>query len=477
MMDTAIENRSGKSTSKAELQALFAAMQEGYNLEPFPSYQQRKDVLVVLKKALVENEQAIYDALNADYGYRSEFDSLMADLLPSVLGINYSIKNLKKWMRPSKRHAGLLLMPSKVRVHYQPLGVVGVITPWNFPFFLALGPTVQALAAGNRVMIKMSEFTPNTNQVLRKVVEPLARHIAIVEGEADVGAAFSALLFDHLIFTGSTNVGKMVARAAAENLTPITLEMGGKSPTILGEDCGMEAAVDGIIVGKSLNSGQICVAPDYVFVPENRKQEFVNEFKKRYAEYHLLGGNENLQTHIVTDRQFSRLQGFLEDAREKGAIVHPVKEYKEGDGRRIYPHVLTDVTEDMDVMKKEIFGSILPVLTYRNIDEVIAYINNRPRPLALYIMSTDSSLINKVLKNTHSGGVAINDTAMHVAADDAPFGGIGNSGMGHYHGHEGFLTFSKAKTVLYSRPWLPKNRFILKHRDRVFRTLRALLLK
>ncbi len=476
-MNAVVNIKQDNNTSNAQLQADFEAMRTLYNKKPAPSYECRKTVLKRLKKSLIENEQNIYEALKKDYGYRSEFDSLIADVLPSVAGINYALKRLKKWMKPSKRHAGLMLAPSKVTVHYQPLGVVGVITPWNFPVFLALGPAIQALAAGNRVMIKMSEFTPHTNQALRKVVEPITSHVKIVEGEAETGAAFSALPFDHLIFTGSTNVGKLVARAAADNLTPITLEMGGKSPTIISDEINMDAAVDAIIIGKSVNSGQICVSPDYVFVPENRQTEFVETFKKRYAEYHLSGNNTNIQTNIVTERQFDRLKGFLADAEDRGADIHPVKKHEPRDGRRIYPHIVTNVNEDMKVMQEEIFGSILPVITYKHIDEVIQYINERPRPLALYIMATDKGLINNLLQNTHSGGVSINDSAMHVAADDAPFGGIGNSGMGHYHGHEGFLTFSKAKTVLHSKAWLPKNRFILKNRDFVFRALRRFLLK
>ncbi|WP_234495751.1 coniferyl aldehyde dehydrogenase [Vibrio maritimus] len=459
------------------LEHVFSDMRSAYNNNPAPTYEQRVVILNKLKHAIIENEQRIYDALKLDYGYRSEFDTLIADVLPSVAGINYAIKNLKKWMKPSKRHAGLMLVPSKVTVHYQPLGVVGVITPWNFPFYLALGPAVQALAAGNRVMIKMSEFTPNANAALREVVKDLSEHIQIIEGEADVGAAFSRLPFDHLIFTGSSAVGKMVAHSAADNLTPITLELGGKSPTIIDKNIDLNIAVDALIVGKSVNSGQICVAPDYVFVPKEREKEFIDTFIQRYTEYHLENGSKNTQTHIVSERQYTRLMGFLEDAKEQGAEVHAVREIEDDQGRRVYPHLLTNLRPEMKVLQEEIFGSILPILTYEDLEEVISYINERPRPLALYIMSNDNNVIDSLVSRTHSGGVAINDTAMHVAADDAPFGGVGNSGMGHYHGHEGFLTFSKAKTVLHSSSWIPKNRFILKNRDFVFRTLRKYLLK
>lgn len=460
-----------------QLEQDFESMKQRYNNHPAPSYHDRITLLKALKKSLIDNEQRIYDALKEDYGYRSEFDTLIADLMPTVHGINYALKHLKKWMKPSKRHAGLMLYPSRVDVHYQPLGVVGVITPWNFPFFLALGPAVQALAAGNRVMIKMSEFTPNANKAMRDVVSVISDHIVIVEGEAEMGAAFSALPFDHMIFTGSTAVAKHVARSAANNLTPVTLELGGKSPTIISEDIKMSIAVDALMVGKSLNSGQICVAPDYVFVPKTREKEFIDTFLKRYRECHLKGKQNNTQTHIVSDRQHARLMGFLEDAKSKGATIHAVKELESDQGRRVYPHLITDLSEDMDVLKEEIFGSLLPVMTYDHIDEVISYINDRPRPLALYIMSKDQGLIEKLITHTHSGGVAINDTAAHVSADDAPFGGIGNSGMGHYHGHEGFLTFSKAKTVLTSSSWFPKNRLLLKNRDLIAGLLRKYMLK
>lgn len=462
---------------KEELFSTFQNMKNRYNQNPAPSYTDRVRVLKKLKNSILKNEQFIYDSLKKDYGYRSEFDSLMADVLPTVAGINYAIKNLKKWMKPSKRHSGLMLAPSKVKVHYQPLGVVGVITPWNFPMFLALGPAVQALAAGNRVMIKMSESTPNANEAIRQVVKEISKHIIVVDGKPGMGSLFTTIPFDHLIFTGSSNVGKLVAKAAADNLTPITLELGGKSPTIVDKTIDMNIAVDAIILGKSLNSGQICVAPDYVFVHKSRKEEFIKTFIQRYKQYHLDDNNKNTQTHIVSQKQYERLLDLLDDAKQKGAIVQGVKDIESNQGRRVYPHLVTNVNEDMLILQEEIFGSILPVMTYENIQEVITYINERPRPLALYLMSKDTALINKIVNNTHSGGVCINDSLMHVAADDAPFGGVGNSGMGQYHGYEGFLTFTKAKTVVYSSSWLAKNNFILKNRDFVFKTLRKFLLK
>lgn len=358
-------------TTTEQLQEIFLNMKNNYNKNKNPSYNDRVAILKKLKQSLIKNEEYIYKSLREDYGYRSEFDTLIADILPSVNLINYTLKNLKKWMKPSKRHSGLLLTPSKVNVHYQPLGVVGVITPWNFPFFLALGPAIQAIAAGNRVMIKMSEFTPKTNEAIRHVVKEVSDHIQIIEGEAEIGAAFSKVEFDHIIFTGSSTVGKLVAEAAAKNLTPVTLELGGKSPTIIDDTVDMNIAVDAIILGKSLNSGQICVSPDYIFVEEKRQEEFVDTFIKKYSEYHLTSNNKNKQTHIVSERQYERLLSILDDAKEKGAKVTAVKEIEENEGRRFYPHLLTNVNEEMEALKQEIFGSIIPVMTYKNINDQV----------------------------------------------------------------------------------------------------------
>jgi coniferyl-aldehyde dehydrogenase len=467
-----------KFISKEELAEKFTILRRSYNENPYPALAQRKDVLQTLKKSLIAHEDIFYQALKDDYGYRSEFDTLVADLLPSVMGLNYALKRLRKWMKPSRRQAGIMLAPSRVEVQYQPVGVVGIIVPWNFPLFLALSPATQALAAGNRVMIKMSEFTPNTNKVLIKATQCIAKHLIIIEGESETGAAFSALPFDHLVFTGSTTVGRYVARAAADNLTPITLELGGKSPVIFAEDANWETAIDAVILGKAINSGQMCVSPDYVLVPRGKEDTFVRLFKERYQSYFANSKNKNIQTHIVNQKQYERLQGFLADAREKGAEVHVIQEGDSSSKKRIlYPHLLTKVGENMEVMKQEIFGPVMPVLPYNSIDECIERINARPRPLALYVMSTNKDTVNKILKHTHSGGACVNDTIMHVSVEDAPFGGIGNSGIGHYHGEEGFRRLSKAKTVLTSKTWLPKNKFFLSHRDLMFNNLRKFLLR
>lgn len=461
---------------KKELIKIFNEMKSKYNEDKNPSYENRKEILNKLKQSIIDNESNISEALNKDYGYRSEFDTLISDVLSSVSAVNYSLKNLKKWMKPKKRHAGLLVLPSKVEIHYQPLGVVGIITPWNFPLFLALSPAIQALAAGNKVMIKMSEFTPNINKVVKKIVEPISEHIAIIEGEAETGAAFSEIPFDHLIFTGSTTVGKLVAQSAAKNLTPVTLELGGKSPVIIDDNISMDIAVDSILLGKTINSGQICVAPDYLFVPKQRKEDFINVFLNKYKEYYCNDKKKNKLTNIISERQYERLMNLLNDAKEKGAIIHSVKEIEQN-SRQVFGQIVDNVNDDMGIMKEEIFGSLLPIMTYENIEEAISYINERPRPLALYLMSDNLELVEKVIYNTHSGGVAINDTLMHVVADDAPFGGIGDSGIGHYHGVEGFLTFSKTKTVLKSTSKIQKNKIILKNRDFIVKIMKRFFLK
>ncbi len=440
--------------TKLDISAMQNTLHEqraSYSAHPMPDYAERITQLKALKKALLANKTALCEALNQDYGQRSQQDSLMADVLPCVMNISYTIKHLKKWMKPSKRHAGLLLAPAKVEVVHQPLGVIGIVVPWNFPVMLSLGPLITALAAGNRAMIKLSEFTPATNIVLRKLLASAFdnKHVAVFEGEADIAAAFTALPFDHLIFTGSTTVGRHVMRAAADNLTPVTLELGGKSPTIIAPDIPLNVAVERMIYGKSLNGGQICVAPDYALVPEDKVDDFVAEYKKQFNKMYPKGTNNKDFTSVINQRQYQRLTAWLDDAKSKGATVIPCHENSRDDQQhRMVTHILLNTNDDMTVMQDEIFGPILPIVPYKTIDQALDYIQQRPRPLALYLMSFDAELQQRIKTTTHSGGMCINESVFHVAADDAPFGGIGPSGMGHYHGKEGFLTFSKAKTIL-----------------------------
>ncbi|EGQ8129587.1 coniferyl aldehyde dehydrogenase [Vibrio parahaemolyticus] len=458
------------------LQQSLDRLKEAYAAEPYPSLDERKQRLIMLKQALIANKQALVEALSDDFGYRSEFDTAMTDVLPTVSHINYTLKRLKKWCKPSKRESGLLLAPSKVTVQYQPLGVVGIISPWNFPVILSLAPLVTALAAGNRVMMKLSEFTPKTNKVIVNICRELSEYVEVFEGEADVAQAFSQLPFDHLLFTGSTNVGRAVAKAAAENLTPVTLELGGKSPVIIAEDADMKKTVDAILFGKCINAGQICVAPDYAFVPQERIEEFITLFLKRFEKLYLKSNKNQKLTHIINQRQYERLTALLEDAKTQGASLHTV-EASPQEERLLYPHLVTNVSADMRIMQEEIFGPLLPIKPYKSLEEAIDYINQHQRPLALYVMSDDKSTIKHIVRNTHSGGVGINDTVLHVGAEDAPFGGIGQSGIGHYHGVEGFRTFSHAKTVLHTPKWLPRTGALMRRRAMAIKAIQKIFVR
>lgn len=456
-----VTQRNGSSES---ISVIFQKQKEAYAKQPFPTLNDRKDALLKLKRALLKNQTLLVKALSEDFGYRSEHDSIISDILPVVRQINYTLSHLKQWMKPSRRHAGLLLAPAKVRVEYQPKGVVGIIAPWNFPIMLALSPLVTSLAAGNRTMIKVSEFTPATNKVLIELLktEFACEEIAVIEGEADVANAFSQLPFDHILFTGSTSVGKLVMRAASENLTPVTLELGGKSPVIIADDMPIDTAVERLIYGKCLNAGQICVAPDYVLCPEDKIDSFVKAYQRHFQKCYPNFQTNSDYSQIINLKQAERLKEALTDAVEKGAIIHaadtsPVANqqapFKSApmpvvEDRKWATQLVTQVTDDMTIMQQEIFGPLLPVLSYKTLEQAIDRVNKNPRPLALYLMTYDQNMQKQVLKHTHSGGVCINETLLHVAAEDAPFGGIGHSGMGHYHGVEGFRTFSHAKTVL-----------------------------
>ncbi|WP_281705001.1 coniferyl aldehyde dehydrogenase [Aeromonas taiwanensis] len=415
---------------------------------PMPSLTERRTRLTQLKGALLAHKQTLCDALALDYGQRSGYDSLIADILPCVMQINYSLKRLKGWMRPERRHPGLLLAPARVEVHYQPLGVVGIMVPWNFPVMLSLGPLIGAIGAGNRAMIKLSEFTPRTNAVLRTLLGEVFAddEVMVIEGDAELAAAFSALPFDHLVFTGSTAVGRRVMAAAA---TPLTLELGGKSPCLIAPDMPMALAVERMIFGKSLNAGQICVAPDYVLLPRGQEQAFVEAYRSHFTRLYPKGLASPDYGSVVNAQQYARLTAWLDEARQAGAQVHPcTSPARDDSAHRLAPHLLTEVPDHCQVMQQEIFGPLLPIVPYDSLDEAIAYVAARPRPLALYLMSLDETLQRRLIRETHAGGMAINESLFQAAADDAPFGGIGPSGMGHYHGREGFLTFSKAKTVL-----------------------------
>lgn len=441
--------------SKKQIQHLnrvFTEQKGAFRQNPMPSLEQRKDHLKQLKNALLQNQDKLMAAINADFSSRSNDESLLAEIMPAIQGINYALKNLARWMEPSKRHVGLLFQPASNKVYYQPLGVVGIIVPWNYPVFLAAGPLTGALAAGNRVMIKMSEYTPKTSELFRQIIASIFPEnlVCVITGDADVGVEFARKPWGHLLFTGSTSVGRHVMRAAAENLTPVTLELGGKSPAIISADVPINDAAERLAFGKAFNAGQTCVAPDYVLCPADRTQEFVDSFRTNFSRmYPTLKNNPDF-TSVIDERQHKRLQHYLDDARKKGATVIEVNPADEdmSEGTRKMPiHLILNANDKMLVMQEEIFGPLLPIVPYAQLDEALDYINDRPHPLAIYYFGYDKNAQQYVLDHTHGGGMCINDTLMHVAQDDMPFGGVGTSGMGHYHGEEGFRTFSNAKGV------------------------------
>ena len=437
--------------STTSLNALLAKQRAAYLNVPYTTVDERIAKLKRLKKALISFQDEFITALNQDFGNRAKEETLLLEVLPCVNQINYTVKRLKKWMKPERRHAGLMLAPAKVEVLHQPLGVIGIMVPWNGPVNLSIVPLITAIAAGNRAMIKLSEFTPATNTAIRALLAQVfdEDEVAIVEGEADIAAQFSALPFDHLLFTGATEIGKHVMRAASANLTPVTLELGGKSPVIIANDIDMGIAVERMAFAKCVNSGQVCISPDYVLCPAGKEQDFIDTYIARFKAMYNQATACNDHTSMVNDRQYQRIKAWLEDAKAKGATVVSADGNDADDAsRRMATQLITNATDDMKVLQEEIFGPLLPIIPYNSMDEAIAYINTRPRPLALYIMSFDKQVQNDVLTRTHSGGVCVNDTLFHFVADDAPFGGVGPSGMGHYHGKEGFLNFSKAKTVL-----------------------------
>jgi len=442
-------------TTIAELNSSLASQKQYFSNNIYPAYQERVNDLKSLKTLLLENQNEFIKALSLDFGHRSIDDTKIGDILTTVSGINYTLKRMKRWMKPQRKHIGLLFQPAKGEVISQPKGVIGIVTPWNYPLFLSLGPLTAALAAGNVAMIKMSEYSPHTSRLLAKLLGEIfpAEKVAIVAGDVNIATRFSSLPFDHLFFTGSTAVGKLVMKSAAENLVPVTLELGGKSPAIIDDSINIDTVVSRLILGKTLNSGQTCVAPDYIFCPRTKCDELIKEISKRYKRMYPSLCNNDDCTSIINDEQFNRLTHLLSDAKSKGAQViscldNTADIAKQSPSRKLPLTLVYDVQDDMQVMQQEIFGPILPIIIYDEIGEVFDYINSRPRPLALYIYSFNQEFQQQFLLKTHAGGVCINEATFHVANDDLPFGGIGASGMGQYHGKEGFKTFSHQKSVL-----------------------------
>jgi len=405
---------------------------------------------------LCTHDKALCDAMSADFGHRSKDQSRLSDIAGSVETLKYAKKNVRAWMRPSKRSAQfpLGLFGARAAVHYQPKGVIGVISPWNFPVNLTFAPLAGIFAAGNRAMIKPSEFTEHTSQLLAELFPRYFsdEEVAVITGGPEVGAEFTRLPFDHLVFTGATSIAHHVMRAAAENLVPVTLELGGKSPTVIGNSADIEKAALRIMSGKTLNAGQICLAPDYVFVPEGKIAEFVAAAESAVETMYPSGlKNNDDYTSVVNQRHFDRLRSYLEDARSKGGEVVEInpraEDFSQQSHHKMAPCIVVDATDDMKVMQDEIFGPILPIKSYKDATDVVSYINSHPRPLGLYYFGTDAGERDYVLNNTTSGGVTVNDVFFHVAQEDLPFGGVGMSGMGAYHGKDGFYEFSHKKAV------------------------------
>ena len=431
-----------------EAQRIFALQRAAYLKHPYPSLEERRENLKKLERILVDNVDAIAEAINMDFGNRCVQESKMLELFSCVDGLRYARSKVKKWMKPQKRHVSINFATGKNRVIPQPKGVIGVVSPWNYPLFLTISPLTSILAAGNRAMVKMATNSQNLCRLLHEKVsaEFSEDTLAILPGVR--AADFSTLPYDHIIFTGSADAGRIVMRSAAENLTPVTLELGGKSPTIICDDFDVATAASRILYTKFVNAGQTCLAPDYLFIPTAKRDQFVEEAKKilpkRYPD-----PNDQSYTSIIDDKSYRRLRATLEDAERKGAqLVSLVPGASFNDvQRKIPPHVVIGVTDDMTIMQEEIFGPLLPIRTYETIDEVIDYVNSKDRPLGFYVFTNDKAVEEKLLYNTISGGVTINNCMMHIAQHDMPFGGVGASGIGQYHGYEGFQEFSKMRPV------------------------------
>ena len=423
-----------------------------------PTFAARMADLAKLKKAVRTHLPEFAKTLDADFDGRSAKETAILEGMALVQGINYLRRNLKAWMRPQKRHVEMHFFPGRSRVVYQPLGVVGIMSPWNFPLGLSLMPLATAIAAGNRAMIKPSEMTPATTELLSRMLAGIfpEEQVAVVTGGADVGAAFSGLPFDHLVFTGSTPVGKAVMKAASANLVPVTLELGGKSPVVVEKGFSLKRAASSIAFGKLANGGQVCVAPDYALVPENDVEAFVAAYDEAVRAHYPDGPASDNFTSVINERHYDRLRGLLDEARAKGARVIEVGANPEGARARphtLAPTVVLGATGDMGILHEEIFGPVLPIVPYREIDDAVAHINAGPRPLALYYFGGNGEDRRKVLERTTSGNVTINDTLLHYAQDDLPFGGVGASGMGAYHGVEGFKSLSHAKGIFEQSRW------------------------
>jgi coniferyl-aldehyde dehydrogenase len=465
-------------TPAAELQPTLERLRAAWQARK-PDLEQRRADLQRLRDALAPRLGPMDVAIRADFGHRSTHENLISEAMIVLAEIDHALKHLKRWARPRSTSVGWKFWPARAQVRLLPVGVVGIISPWNYPVNLALVPLVSAIAAGNHVYLKPSEHTPRTSAWMRALLAEVfpADRVAVAVGGADVGAAFAALPFDHLLFTGSTAVGRKVMAAAAPNLTPVTLELGGKSPALVAPDFPLDVAAARIASGAWFNAGQTCIGVDYALVDAPRRDAFVAalraEVGRRYGDF----ANADDYTRIINDAQYARLQGYVDDARARGCTVLELAALDADDARRerLFPPTLViDPPDDAEVMRHEIFGPILPVKSYRTLDEALAYINTHERPLALYPFSHDPATVERVLDRTLSGGVTVNDTLIHFGVHGLPFGGVGSSGIGAIHGQAGFDTFSKLLPVFRQSRWAASDWIKPPYRGRVDRVVRFL---
>ena len=467
--------------STLELHRLFAVQRAAFARERYPDARTRQDRLARLASLLRDNEGRFAAAVDEDFGDRSEHETRLAELYIVAAEAADAQGNLRKWMRAERVSTPLHLLPGRARIERQPRGVAGIISPWNYPVQLALAPAIGALAAGNRVLLKPSELTPATSELLRELVAArfAEDEFAVALGDAEVGRAFSQLPFDHLFFTGSTAVGRHVALAAAANLTPVTLELGGKSPALFAPDADLALTAPRLMSGKLLNAGQTCIAPDYALVPADRLDAFVAAITKAaLALYPSFSRNPDY-TAIVNERHFRRLTALVDDARERGAKIIPLNPSDakpDRTSRKLPPVLIVGVDDTMAVMREEIFGPLLPIETYESLDDAVARISARPHPLAFYYFGREGKRSAKVLKETLAGGVTVNDTLWHFAHKNLPFGGVGASGSGAYHGEASFLTFTHRKPV-FVQPRLAASQLLYPPYGGAFETVLALLRK
>ena len=439
-------------------------LQKKLHIEEGPaSIELRKDRLNRCIKMVKEYSDEIIEALQKDFGNRDPKSSFLTEIATTIGVLEHAIKNVDKWTKDEKRPSNvdrpffirmlMGLLGSKSYIKYQPLGTVGVISPWNFPVNLILAPLAGIFAAGNRTMIKPSELTPATSEVTKKMFEAYfdKSEAAVFTGDAEVGAAFSALPFDHLLFTGGTQIGKKVMKAASDNLVPVTLELGGKSPVIVDDDANLSDVAKKVMRGKTMNAGQICLAPDYLMLPKGKSQEFATASNDAVSEMFADLKYNDDYTSVINERHYERINELVSDAKEKGAEVVQInpadEDFEQQELHKIPPTLVLNPTDDMKIMQEEIFGPVLPVKEYEDFDETVNYVNSKDRPLGLYLFSKDKNKEKKVIDNTTSGGVTLNDVIWHIGQEELPFGGVGPSGTGSYHGHDGFKEFSHAKAV------------------------------